>query len=79
MDQSIIQHNGQIILPPEMLSCLNLQEGDSVFLSLENGGIHLAPRKKVSLMDLYGFLPKPEGVLTVEEMNKIIQERHDRG
>ena len=58
-----------------MLSSLNLQEGDSVFFSLEKGGIHLSPRKKVSIMDLYGFLPKPE---TVEDMNKVIQEEHDR-
>lgn len=78
MDQSTIQHNGQVMLPPEMLSYLNLQEGDSVFLSLEKGGIHLAPRKKVSVMDLYGFLPKPKKALTVEEMNAVIQDRHDR-
>lgn len=79
MDQSIIQHNGQVMLPPEMLSSLNLHEGDSVFLSLEKGGIHLAPSKKVSVMDLYGFLPKPKKALTIEEMNAVIQEQHDRG
>jgi antitoxin component of MazEF toxin-antitoxin module len=78
MDQSIIQHNGQVMLPPEILSYLNLQEGDSVFISLEKGEIHLAPRKKVSLMDLYGFLQKPNKALTVEEMNQVIQENHDR-
>jgi antitoxin component of MazEF toxin-antitoxin module len=66
------------MLPPEILSYLNLQEGDSVFISLEKGEIHLAPRKKVSLMDLYGFLQKPNKALTVEEMNQVIQENHDR-
>lgn len=31
--------------------------------------------KKVSVLDLYGFLPKPERALTVDERNQAIQEQ----
>jgi antitoxin PrlF len=78
MDCSTIQNNGRIILPPEMLSRLNLHEGDPIFFALEDGGIRITPKRKISVMDLYGFLPKPEKTLTVEEMNQVIKERHDR-
>jgi antitoxin PrlF len=78
MDQSTIQQNGQITIPPSMLNYLNLHAGDSVSFSLDAGSIHLIPSRKRSVMDLEGILPKPKKALSIEEMNQIIQEQYDR-
>jgi len=65
---------GQITLPKDLRSKLDLHAGDKMdFVMLDNGVLQLTPLKQ-SPRKLKGIVPKPENPLSVEEMNQAILE-----
>ncbi|MFA9460440.1 AbrB/MazE/SpoVT family DNA-binding domain-containing protein [Thiohalorhabdus sp. Cl-TMA] len=71
---AIISSKGQITLPKVLRDQLHLTTGDRVtFLMEEDGSIRLIP-KQVSIKDLKGSLPKPERPVSIEEMERAIEQ-----
>jgi AbrB family looped-hinge helix DNA binding protein len=73
---SSITQKGQVTIPIKFRQELNLLTGDLVGFDKKNNQIVMVPiKKKVSLQDLCGFLPKPKKALSTKEMDQIIQNR----
>ena len=62
---------GKLSLPKPVREQLGLREGDQVKFTLKDDGAQLE-RKQFSIRDLYGILPRPMKVLTIEEMDEVI-------
>lgn len=55
--RSKMSSKGQVVIPAEIRSILNIEEGDDVkFIVNENGDLKLDIVKKSSIVDLYGSL-----------------------
>jgi AbrB family looped-hinge helix DNA binding protein len=73
---SSITQKGQVTIPIKFRQEFNLLTGDLVGFAKKNNQIVMVPiKKKVSLQDLCGFLPKPKKSLSTKEMDQIIQNR----
>ena len=72
MLQSIMTNRGQITIPAEIREKLNLSSGNKLEFILQNDQIVMLPINK-SIKDLKGILPKPDNILSCEEMNDIIK------
>lgn len=65
---------GQTTIPQEIRSYLGLHAGDKVeFLIEKNGKVVLKPLT-ADVRELKGCLPKPQKIVTIEEMNKAISK-----
>jgi len=71
---STITSKGQITLPGKIRKKLNLTPGDKVdFIFDEEGQVILIPQKK-SVKELKGMVPKAFKVITLDEMQKTIEQ-----
>ncbi len=65
---------GQISLPKSVREQLDLHSGDRLdFVLCNNGVLEVVPLKQ-SASKLRGMLPKPKKMVSVDEMNRAIQE-----
>lgn len=72
--QATISSKGQITLPKALREQLHLSTGDRVeFVVDENGSVRLIP-KHLSVRMLKGILPKPDTPVSLEEMERAIEE-----
>jgi AbrB family looped-hinge helix DNA binding protein len=63
---------GQITIPIKVRKALGLMPGVRIdFYEVEDGEYVLRP-KTGSIMDMRGCIPKPDHVITIEEMNQAI-------
>ncbi len=70
---STLTSKGQITLPGKIRKKLNLNTGDKIDFVLDDSGrIYLAP-VKTSVKKLKGILPKPDYVVSLEEMQAAIE------
>ncbi|MGV7210936.1 AbrB/MazE/SpoVT family DNA-binding domain-containing protein [Oxalobacteraceae bacterium A2-2] len=68
MAEAQVSPHGEVVIPPEILQALGLQEGGRVeFVWYPDGRLGMVARGPV-LPHLKGILPKPQCDLTVEEM-----------
>ena len=76
MPSATVTSKGQITIPIEVRQDLGLETGDRVdFVRNElTGKFEIIPGT-VSLMSLFGVLPKPGKTVTIEEMNETIRQR----
>lgn len=73
MQYSTVTQKGQITIPIDIRRALEINEGDRVALvQTGNNSITITVSHKVDLMSLGGCLPKPNKILSIEEMNSII-------
>ena len=72
--EATITSKGQITLPKSLRDQLHLHTGDRVvFVTAEDGSVHLIP-KHSSVKDLKGMLPRPEQPVTLEAMERAIEQ-----
>jgi antitoxin PrlF len=72
MLQSIMTNRGQITIPAEIRSKLNLISGNKLEFVLKDDQIVMLPINR-SISELKGMLSKPNKPLSCEEMNDIIK------
>lgn len=72
MLQSIMTNRGQVTIPAEIRSKLNLISGNKLEFVLKDDQIVMMPINR-SIKDLKGVLPKPKKSLSCEEMNDVIK------
>lgn len=73
---SSITQKGQVTIPIEIRQKFNFNTGDLIGFREENNRIVIdIMKKKSSLKDLCGILPKPKKKLSVKQINQIIQNR----
>lgn len=85
MSEATMTSKGQITVPKEIRTQLQLKPGDRVRFVIEaDGKVRLWPAKR-DISSLRGILPKPKRVATIEEMEEAIRRgavarflRHDR-
>ena len=67
-----LSSKGQLTLPKEVREIFDLKQGDKInVLVRDNVSLELIPVKQ-PVQHLKGLLPKPDSVVTVEEMNMSI-------
>ncbi len=76
MKTSALTSKGQVTIPAEVRRFLGLQPGDRVAFVVDGDEIRLV-RKESRVEAAFG-LCKPEGSLSLEEMDRVIRERADR-
>jgi antitoxin PrlF len=57
MQQAKVTYKGQITIPKAVRDALEIEEGDSVMLSVEGDHAILRPVKKKALLDFFGAFP----------------------
>ena len=72
MLQSIMTNRGQITIPAEIRSKLNLISGNKLEFVLKDDQIVMLPINR-SISELKGMLSKPNKPLSCKEMNDIIK------
>jgi antitoxin PrlF len=77
--QSTITSKGQVTVPAEIRTRLNLQTGDRLDFEIVHGSIRVLPVGKGSLSEFMEILPKASRVVSVQEMNEAIAEGAARG
>ena len=77
MPSSTLTSKGQTTIPKEIREYLNLRPGQRVdYVRDEKGRVVLRPAA-YDIRDLHGLLHRTgQKPLTVEEMNRVIRERH---
>ena len=74
MPASTISSKGQTTIPVEVQRTLNVKPGDKLQYFLESDGrVSLVP-KIYSVADLAGVLPPPKKTVSVEDMNRAIEQ-----
>ena len=69
-----LSSKGQLTLPVEIRRTLHLHAGDRLGIVLgENNRVELIPLSR-SVKDLKGMLPKPLRAISLEEMDRAIQD-----
>jgi AbrB family looped-hinge helix DNA binding protein len=85
MSEAKMTSKGQITVPKDIRLKLGLKPGDRIRFLLEaDGRVRLMPAKR-DISELVGILPKPNRVVSIEEMDEAIARavaekyaRHDR-
>jgi AbrB family looped-hinge helix DNA binding protein len=72
MLQSIMTNRGQVTIPAEIRSKLNLISGNKLEFVLKGDQIVMMPINR-SIKDLKGVLPNPKKSHSCEEMNDVIK------
>jgi antitoxin PrlF len=75
MQYSTVTHKGQITIPIDMRKALGINEGDKVGFIKTGDTLTIATMHKVDLMTLSGYLPKPKKALSIEAINRIIEDK----
>ena len=71
---STITSKGQLTIPKNIRDHLHLQAGDKIeFIFDDEGGVRMIPLT-VSLTNLKGMVPKPEKIVTLEEIREAIEK-----
>ena len=69
-----LSSKGQLTLPVEVRRALHLHAGDRLDVVLgEDNRVELIPLRK-TIRDLKGVLPKPKQAVSLEEMERAIQD-----
>ncbi|MDF2966091.1 MAG: SpoVT / AbrB like domain protein [Rickettsiaceae bacterium] len=76
-NHSTVTSKGQITIPAAIREKMNLESGSKLEFIQQDDHILVIPINK-SVGRLRGILTKPERSLSVEQMNAIIKEKHDR-
>ncbi len=71
---STMNEKGQITIPASIRNKLRLQATNKFEFISKGDSIIITPINK-SLKDLKGFLPKPDKILSCDEMNEIIKNK----
>ena len=74
---STLTTKGQVTIPNTVRHKMNLHTGSKVEFIACDGYIMLVPIDK-SVSKLQGILPKPSQALSINEMDTIIKDSHDR-
>lgn len=75
MSTATITGKGQVTIPASVRKRLGVQPGDRVdFVEMENGVFQLVAASR-DIRSLKGVVPKPDKVVTIEEMNETIESR----
>jgi antitoxin PrlF len=75
MPTATMTSKGQITIPVKVRKALGLKPGAQIdFYEGENGLYTLWP-KTGSIMEMEGCIPKPDHIITIEEMNQAILDR----
>ena len=72
MTSATVTSKGQVTIPVDVRTKLGLRPGSRLtFVPLDTGGyeIHL---EAASIQDLKGAVPRPSGLVTLEDMNEAI-------
>lgn len=72
---STITSKGQTTIPRDIRKKLNLITGDSIEYYVNNSNSITLVHSNLDIANLYGFMKKPNTIISVEDMNKIISER----
>lgn len=70
--ESTVTSNGQVTIPKEVRERLHLRSGHKLRFVVENGNRAIITPASKRLSDLAGVLPKPEKVVTLEQMDDAI-------
>lgn len=71
---STMNEKGQITIPASIRNKLRLQATNKFEFISKGDSIIITPINK-SLRDLKGFLPKPDKILSCDEMNEVIRNK----
>jgi antitoxin PrlF len=74
MSSAIVTSKGQITIPKEVRDRLRLRPGTRVRFVVESSDVASLRRETVSVKDLAGFLAPPRRKVTVQEMNRAVQQ-----
>ncbi|HBM16357.1 MAG TPA: AbrB family transcriptional regulator [Lentisphaeria bacterium] len=74
---STLTSKGQITIPVEIRKKLGLHTGNKVNFIFKNNVVEIVPTD-ISVKSLKGIVPKPANPVTIEEMNKAIEDYHGR-
>jgi AbrB family looped-hinge helix DNA binding protein len=69
-----MNEKGQITIPASIRNKLRLQATNKFEFISKGDSIIITPINK-SLRDLKGFLPKPDKILSCDEMNEVIRNK----
>jgi antitoxin PrlF len=73
MSKATVTSRGRITIPREIRGKLNLHPGDKIiFVTDEKGKAYFLPATK-SITALKGIVPKPDKLVTVEEMKATVK------
>ncbi|MDX2049562.1 MAG: AbrB/MazE/SpoVT family DNA-binding domain-containing protein [Rickettsiaceae bacterium] len=72
MLQSIMTSRGQVTIPAEIRDRLGLTSGNKIEFLIRDSHIIMLPINK-TVKNLKGILPKPDIVLSIDDMKEIIQ------
>jgi antitoxin PrlF len=75
MEIAKVTLKGQVTIPKAVRMALGIQEGDSVFFSVEGDHALVKPFKKKALTDFYGMLPKNRAFPGVEKVRKEVRRK----
>lgn len=75
MQYSTVTHKGQVTIPVDLRRAFGIKEGDKVGFVKTQEGIALTAVRRVKLSALCGYLPKPKKALSIEEINRIIEDK----
>ena len=74
MATTTLTSKGQLTLPKEVRDRLKLHTGDRLVVHVQEDGTILLQPVTVDVEALYGLLPKPARPVSLEEMERAIQE-----
>jgi antitoxin PrlF len=72
---STITSKGQTTIPRDIRKKLNLITGDNIEYYINNDNSITLVHSDLDIVNLYGFMKKPNRTTSVEDMNKIISEK----
>lgn len=74
---STMTSKGQITIPVDIRKKLGLHTGNKINFIIKENAVEIVP-VDVSVKSLKGMVPKPANPISVEEMNKAIEDYHGR-
>jgi antitoxin PrlF len=77
MATSIVSSKGQVVIPVEVRSDMQVEQGSRVEFVKTNEGWLLKPATR-SVTALKGMIVKPKRPVSIEEMDRAIARRHKR-
>jgi AbrB family looped-hinge helix DNA binding protein len=75
MATATVTSKGQITIPKEIRTALELEAGDRVAFRVESDGRVVLEPETLDLMSLFGTLKPEHRGVTVQDMNKAIRDR----
>ncbi|MFV0278450.1 MAG: AbrB/MazE/SpoVT family DNA-binding domain-containing protein [Parahaliea sp.] len=78
MSTSTVTSKGQITIPRDVRTRLNIETGDKVAFNVDDQGrVYFVPLT-VSVASLKGIVPKPERPVSIRDMKEVIKSRGGR-